>query len=97
MRRNRELALLGRSIVAEAVGCRPPCPDSMVGSMAALPLPDGPADELQQRLLRRYAIEVPVIPWPAAPRRLVRLSAQLYNAPEEYRRLAAALAACSAP
>jgi hypothetical protein len=34
---------------------------------------------------------VPIVPWPAAPRRLVRPSAHLYNAIDDYRRLAAAL------
>lgn len=29
--------------------------------------------------------------WPAAPRRLLRVSAQLYNGPEHYSRLAEAL------
>ena len=45
----------------------------MIGSLAALPLPDGSAeppssplylDPLQDSLLERWAIEVPVIPWP---------------------------------
>jgi isopenicillin-N epimerase len=32
-----------------------------------------------------------VMSWPAAPRRLVRISAQLYNRREHYERLAQAL------
>ena len=72
----------------------------MIGSLASLPLPDGSAepprsalylDPLQDALLGRHHIEVPVIPWPAPPRRCVRISAQLYNAPEQYERLAVAL------
>jgi isopenicillin-N epimerase len=72
----------------------------MIGSLAAVPLPDGAPepprsalhlDPLQERLLRRHGIEVPVIPWPAPPRRLLRVSAQLYNAAEQYERLAGAL------
>ncbi|MCP3981568.1 MAG: aminotransferase class V-fold PLP-dependent enzyme [bacterium] len=98
--RNRALALEGRRVVADALGAPLPCPDSMIGSLASLPLPDGSpeppetplyADPLQAVLLNEHAIEVPVIPWPAPPRRLVRLSAQLYNEPEHYRRLAEAL------
>ena len=46
---------------------------------------------LQQELLDRWKIEVPVIPWPAPPRRLIRISAQLYNSTEQYDSLATAL------
>jgi isopenicillin-N epimerase len=99
-RRNRELALAGRRILAEALDVEPPCPEEMIGSLAALPLPDGSpepprsalyADPLQEVLLAEHRIEVPIVPWPKPPRRLVRISAQLYNSAGEYRRLAAAL------
>jgi isopenicillin-N epimerase len=98
--RNHALVLLARTIVAEALGVEPPCPPSMVGSLASLPLPyaasepAAPAmasDALQQELLDRFAIEVPIFPWPAPVDRLVRLSAQLHNEPAQYRRLGAAL------
>ena len=49
----------------------------------------GSLDGTQLRL--RYGIEVPAFFWPAPPRRLLRISAQLYNTPEQYERLAAAL------
>jgi isopenicillin-N epimerase len=100
MRRNRALALEARALLASALGAAPPAPDSMVGSLAALRLPDGtPAaprsplyqDALQDALLERFGIEVPVVPWPAPPRRLLRISAQLYNDLGDYQRLAAAL------
>jgi isopenicillin-N epimerase len=76
-----------------------PAPDAMIGSMAALPLPDGSAttaaslygDRLQDELLERFRIEVPVVPWPRPPRRLIRVSAQVYNAESDYRKLAEAL------
>jgi isopenicillin-N epimerase len=32
-----------------------------------------------------------VIPWPAPPRRLLRISAQIYNRPEQYTALASAI------
>jgi len=50
-------------------------------------------------LIYEDAIEVPVYAWPHTPadgsprRRLLRVSAQLYNTPADYDRLAAALAA----
>ncbi len=99
MRRNHELALRGRDILASALGIAPPAPDSMLGSMAALPLPDGRADEapslygdpLQDRLLDEFRIEVPIVPWPAPPKRLIRISAQLYNEERDYEYLASAL------
>ena len=50
-------------------------------------------DPLQDRLLAEYGIEVPLQPWPQAPQRHVRVSAQLYNSIEEYQRLAEALEA----
>lgn len=100
--RNHRLAVKGRSILCQALSIAPPCPEEMIGSLASLPLPDGspqPApsalfgDPLQEVLLSRHRIEVPVFPWPAPPSRLIRISAQLYNEEEEYHRLAEALAA----
>jgi isopenicillin-N epimerase len=99
MARNRELALEARRLLCDALGTPPPCPDEMVGSLASLPLPDGSTSEivwrrldpLQRRLFDGWSIEVPVMSWPAAPRRLVRISAQLYNSRSHYVRLAEAL------
>lgn len=100
MQRNRALALRGRDILSSRLGIAPPAPDRMLGSMAALPLPDGSldtapslyGDPLQDALLDTFKIEVPIVPWPAPPKRLVRISAQLYNEEAEYERLADALA-----
>jgi isopenicillin-N epimerase len=99
MARNRALALEARALLCEAAGTAPPCPDEMVGSLAAVRLPDGGAaeitwrrpDPLQQRLFDGWGVEVPVISWPAPPQRLVRVSAQLYNERDHYVRLADAL------
>jgi isopenicillin-N epimerase len=96
MARNRELALRARAILADTLGIASPSPDGMIGALAALPLPDAAApiagpDPLQDALFREHGIEVPIMPWPATPRRLLRVSAQLYNAPVDYQRLAAAL------
>jgi isopenicillin-N epimerase len=88
MQRNHDLVLRGRDIVARALGITPPVPDSMIGSMAALPLPPGDRNALQDALLEQFHIEVPIMPWPG---RLLRISAQLYNEVSDYERLADAL------
>ena len=100
MARNRALALEARRRLCAAAGTPAPCPDDMIGSLASVILPDGPAaeigwrrpDPLQRRLFEAWGIEVPVMSWPAPPRRLVRVSAQLYNTGEDSARLAGALA-----
>ncbi|MFA6957578.1 MAG: aminotransferase class V-fold PLP-dependent enzyme [Thermoanaerobaculia bacterium] len=101
MEANRALALRGRDLLCATLGIEHPAPDSMIGSMAAVPLPNGVASEapslygdpLQDALWERHRIEVPVIPWPAPPKRLVRISAQLHNELADYERLGAALPA----
>ena len=89
-------------MLCDLLGLTAPCPEAMLGSIASLPLPDGSdapptsalyADPLQDELLANWRVEVPVIPWPASPRRLVRISSQIYNEEADYQRLAAALAA----
>ncbi len=60
-----------------------------------------PLDPLRDALFDEDRIEVPVYPWPhtradAQPkRRLLRVSAQMYNEPADYDRLLAALASRS--
>jgi isopenicillin-N epimerase len=105
-RRNRSLVLEAREAVCAMAGLRPACPDSMVGSMVSLPLPEADAslsgrttlydDPLQDALLERHRVQVPI--WrlgegtPANPGvRIIRLSAQLYNSIEQYRYLGEAL------
>jgi len=91
MRRNRELALRARDLLCERLQIEHPAPDEMIGSMAAIPMPDGSFEELQD-LLFAQNIEVPAMPWPRHPKRLLRISAQLYNEIGDYERLANALA-----
>jgi len=105
-RRNRSLVLEAREAVCAMAGLRPACPDSMVGSMVSLPLPEADSslsgratlydDPLQDALLERHRVQVPI--WrlgegtPANPGvRIIRLSAQLYNSIEQYRYLGEAL------
>jgi isopenicillin-N epimerase len=95
---NRATALAARDLLCEALGCSPPAPDAMIGALAAVPLPGAPSspprlDPLQDALLERWGIEVPVFAWPAPPRRLLRISAQIYNDRPQYERLAEALTA----
>jgi isopenicillin-N epimerase len=102
MARNHALALSAQKFLCQTLQIGPPCPESCLGSMAAVPLPDNssgerPAaplflDPLQEALLARHGIEVPVIAWPGFPKRLLRISAQLYNSPAQYELLAEALA-----
>lgn len=99
--RNRNLALAGRNAILEALEIDAPSPDSMIGSLASIPLPDSRLQEpyqslkyldyWQEPLVEQYKIEVPVITWPAHPKRLVRISAQVYNSLDQYERLAQAL------
>jgi isopenicillin-N epimerase len=97
MRRNRALALAARDLLCESLGIAAPAPDDMIGSMAALPFADSTeppsiyGDPLQDALLDRFGIEVPLMPWPARPARLLRISAFLYNTLDEYRYLATSL------
>ncbi len=111
MRINRAVALDGRRRVAAALGIGALGPDAMIGSMAAVPLPGLTTDEageiLGLTLFDDERIEVPIGGWPVRAARpnpdalpevvLVRLSAQRYNEPGDYDRLAAALAARLAP
>jgi isopenicillin-N epimerase len=104
MAHNRQLALAARDRLVAALGVQAPAPDSMIGSLAAVPVPPGyyPAgpprtrDPLQAALFDRYRLELPVFTWPALACRILRVSAQLYNASGDYERLAAALGALRA-
>jgi isopenicillin-N epimerase len=101
MRRNRALALAARRLLCDALNVLPPCPDEMIGSLAVVPLPDMATDarvsnivgldSLRGQLLREHGIEVPVFPWPAPPKRWLRVSAQLYNSLPQYEKLAGVL------
>jgi isopenicillin-N epimerase len=70
----------------------------MIGALAAVPIPADagdqapgePAGRLQRRLWDRWRVEVPIIPW-GNQARLLRVSAQRYNAVEDYERLIHAL------
>lgn len=100
MARNHALATEARSLVCARLGVGPPCPDDMLGALAALLLPAGgrtPAaepfahDPWQAVLFERFKIEVLMTGWPSPPRRLLRFSAHLYNSLPQYASLAEAV------
>jgi isopenicillin-N epimerase len=97
MRHNHELAVWVQGMLGEVWGVQPLTPPngSMLGSMVSL---DAPAaarrrfqtrEALQARLYADYRIEVFVLEWQG--RWLVRPCCQVYNTPEQYRRLASAV------
>ena len=90
MAANARLARGARDVLARALGVAPPVPDGCLGSMASLELPPGDAPSLHDALYDA-GFEVPVVPFPAAPARLLRVSAQAYNHARQYEALAAAL------
>ena len=103
MAANHALALDARDVLAAALGMAPPAPDAMLGAMAALPLAGlrdaAAAEVLGRQLEREDGIQVPIGAWPARAaqadesgrRILIRISAQRYNEPADYERLAEAL------
>ena len=105
MAANRATVLAARDLLQRRLGLEPLAPASMVGSMASVALPIAPDEATTEALTVALAeedrIEVPVGPFPvraardsgAAPTHaLLRLSAQRYNEPADYERLADALA-----
>lgn len=96
---NHDLAIAGRNLLCEALGTEPPVPESMIGSLASVILPDpdpeGPpamsGDPMQALLWEQHKIEVPVMNWPHPKLRLLRISPQIYNSIEQYAYLAKAI------
>ena len=71
-----------------------PLDGSLIGSMATLPLPagvspDGTQDEVTQGFYDRFRIEVPFVQF--AEQWWIRISAQVYNTPNDYECLADAM------
>lgn len=104
MRRNREMALAARRTLCRRLSVRPVCSEEMIGSIAAVRLPNVPAatevadpaapvalPRLGRVLAERFAIEVPVYYWPAPGQSVLRVAAQVYNDAGQYERLADAL------
>jgi isopenicillin-N epimerase len=95
---NRGLVIAARDLLCTAVDGEATAPDGMGGSRSTV---CGPADilaRLEQRgrrlydvLLHEWGIQVPVIPLPAPLGTAVRISAQVYNELDDYRKLATAI------
>ena len=97
MKSNHELAIKGRQIICDTLEISLPCPDNMLSNLASIPIQDTTSpipvkfnqfDDLQENLFQNYQIELFVTYWPAHPKRLIRISPQLYNSEEQYLLLA---------
>lgn len=105
MAANHELALQARRMLHDVLGTEPIAPESMIGSMASIALPmaldEGEAAALTASFAAQDRIEVPAVPFPVRGARptpdaactngFIRISAQRYNEPSDYERLAGAL------
>jgi len=93
MAANRTLALQARALLLPVCAGDLPCPESMIGSMASIPLPTpaagSPAGRLDSRGLHAWFRERRVETWLYAdPVPLLRVSAQLYNRLDQFEHLA---------
>jgi isopenicillin-N epimerase len=85
VRRNHQLAVEARRQVLRILGLPAPCPDSLMGNMVSIPLPDSILPDargtlpLQAWLWHRHHVEIQVYSWPAYPKRVLRFTIQLYN------------------
>ena len=94
---NHHLACWAHAYLAKAwsVDCLSPRDGSMLGSMATLQLPEGVRpkfddfESLQRHIRSQFRIEVPIFEWDG--QWLLRVSAQVYNRPEQYMALADAI------
>lgn len=98
MRENHEKIMMARAILApmlEPAGCVvDTCPEQMVGTMSSIIVPHMAEhhqgrgtrydDPLQDALYERHGIVTPVWLFNPTNARVVRISAQVYNTPEQY-------------
>jgi len=96
MMRNHSLAARAQSLLSEALNLPAPCPESMLGSMAAFPLPakhlgHHEPDPFPTTLFQHWKIEIGFTHPSRATHRCFRVSAQAYNSLDQYRYLAEAL------
>lgn len=98
-KRNHHLVVQAQKILCNRFEVAPPCPEELLGSIAAIALPErfqkrkasGKIDQEQLALYDRFGIEVPLNRFGNPPQRWLRVSAQIYNSPADYEFLADAL------
>jgi isopenicillin-N epimerase len=105
MKQNRDLVLKGRAHLCRVLNVEAPAPESMIGNTSTIFLPPHDAnrtarllarpskyhDALQDVLVGKHRIQVPLWSVAGDPRRLFRISAQLYNSMEQYEYLGGAI------
>lgn len=100
MDHNHQLCIEGRDLLCSELEIPKPCPDEMLAAMATIPLPTPKVipvfdykstDPFQDMMLNDHGIEAPFWYWSDPPRRLTRISAQLYNTPAQYKYFAEVL------
>ncbi|MCM2374509.1 aminotransferase class V-fold PLP-dependent enzyme [Aporhodopirellula aestuarii] len=93
MRANHDLVVSARRLILDRLGIEEPVPESMLGSLATIPIPawrDCTSDQIKEigkRLRDEHRFEFPVIRF-ADSIGCLRISAQAYNSIEQYQRLA---------
>lgn len=106
MRRNRELVLQARKHLCGFLNVESPAPELMIGSTSTMLLPPHDPertarlakrpsrhhDALQDALIGKHRIQVPIWSIAGDGRRIFRISGQLYNSMEQYEYLGRALA-----
>jgi isopenicillin-N epimerase len=91
MAHNHQMILEAKCLLSEALGIPCNTPESLIGSMVSLPLPDGLALPLYNHLSQQCHMEVAIMAFPRANYRLLRVCAQVYNTQADYQNLAIAL------
>ncbi len=85
---NARLVRYGYRLMLDMLGQKPHAPDDMTGTMATLLLPQGDDNRLRDYLrAKNFVTQVGQMPQLIGKARLIRLSAQAYNMPEQYERL----------
>jgi isopenicillin-N epimerase len=90
---NWRLLRYGYRLLLDALKLKSHTPDDMLGMMATIILPPGDAPHLRHDLRQRsgFSTQLGQLSAPFGTGRFLRLSAQAYNQPEQYERLAVAL------
>lgn len=96
MRHNHELAVEGRRVILDKLKLAEPAPESILGSLATIPVPawtnhtSAQIQAVRTALRTEYRFELPVFRFDAT-NVCLRISAQTYNSLDQYERLADAV------